>query len=115
MEDEETPEEATLVTLPREMLAYEECHGVGAEHTDRSDAIRCKGVQQFLSELVSKPAPERHPEAVLRPVHHRGGQVSLKELLQEILPRFAPQAHGRRERARKLRHAVVEERNADLQ
>src|SRR5712664_3079218 len=40
MEDEETPEEATLVALPREVLAHEECHGVGAEDTHRSDAIR---------------------------------------------------------------------------
>ena len=45
MEDEETPEEATLVALPREMLADEEIHCLRAEDAHRSDAIWCEGIE----------------------------------------------------------------------
>ena len=71
MEDEETPEETTLVALPREMLADEKTHRLRSEDAHRSDAFWCERVQQLLSELLSKPVPERNPEALLGPVHYR--------------------------------------------
>jgi hypothetical protein len=39
MEDEETPEQATLVALPGEMLADKECCGLWTKDSCCSDAV----------------------------------------------------------------------------
>src|SRR5438132_3670969 len=87
LERQERVELFPVVVAPRGVLGEEPLDRLGAEEAATADHVRRARVAEQRGELAAEPAPERHPEPLLRPAEGLAREETGDRALEEVLGR----------------------------